>query len=79
MFPPETPSTMRDANNIPSPLAKPSIRKPTNVPSWLINKIGRRPYLSDRRPNTGAPMNCISEYDASSRPMVSSFAPKDLA
>jgi hypothetical protein len=38
--------------------------------------IGRRPTRSDKRPQTGANMNCINENDVASSPTVTAVAPK---
>ena len=38
--------------------------------------IGRRPKMSDSRPQTGANRNCISEKLVDSNPTTSAEAPK---
>ena len=47
--------------SIQSVVANPRIKKPKAVPKRLASNTGRRPYLSDHRPSTGAKMNCIIE------------------
>jgi hypothetical protein len=59
IFAPDRPSMIRETNRRKRVLANPNRIKPARVPSWLITRIGLRPYLSDSRPRMGAPRNCI--------------------
>jgi len=46
------------------------------APAVLSNMIGRRPILSESRPQIGAKTNCIAEKHASTKPMVRLLASK---
>ena len=76
MFAPAIPARMRAANSIASESARPKARYDTADPSRPARMIGRRPKMSDSRPQTGAKRNCISEKLVDSSPMTSADAPK---
>ena len=79
MFPPDSPSTIRAMKSIVMLCAIASSAKLTTVPSRLKIRIGRRPQRSESSPRTGAAMNCATENDANSRPMVVGDAPNVCA
>ena len=49
--------------------------KPTNVPSWLTMRSGRRPYRSESWPKTGPATSWHSEYVMKSSPTTCGEAP----
>jgi len=61
MFAPVMPPIMRPTNTSVSVSAKPITKYPTAEPSKLTSRIGRRPYISDKRPKIGEKTNCIHE------------------
>ncbi len=69
MFAPAMPARMRAANSIGSDAARPKARYDTADPSNPARMIGRRPKMSDSRPQIGAKMNCISEKLVESSPI----------
>jgi predicted metalloprotease with PDZ domain len=50
----------------------------TLVPNKLMNRIGRRPYLSESCPKKGVDANCIIEYEAMSQPITKGDAPNSF-
>ncbi len=86
MLPPIAPASIREANSVATASPVPNSRSispatPKTVhartlPTSDSMMTGRRPRWSEMRPRTGAKRNCMSEYDAASRPMYTSLTPK---
>ncbi len=59
--------------------ATPISRDATTLPASEMRITGRRPWWSERRPQTGAKMSCITAYEAVISPIWTGEAPKSSA